>query len=198
MSYLGNVLELDDNSRLTGVGLRPLSRELSYRAGTVYLHVVMLPAGDDATTASGAAATFMPATLATIDGNQPDGSTWFATFQLAPDDRGSVWVEKTADAAILRALDLIGIGEENIWGQALAADDLRSAYRDAGAGNVSDWSVSDLLTGLLIELTNADLATVVADSGSPALPEEDLAALRRTRLHELLTSWAATYEGPAA
>ena len=44
MSYLGTILELDDGSRLTGVGLRPLARELSYRDGTVYLHVVMLPA----------------------------------------------------------------------------------------------------------------------------------------------------------
>jgi hypothetical protein len=69
MSYLGTILELDDGSRLTGVGLRPLARELSHQGGTVYLHLVMLPAGGDATTASGAAATFMPATLATIDGN---------------------------------------------------------------------------------------------------------------------------------
>ena len=196
MSYLGTILELDDGSRLTGVGLRPLARELSYPGGTVYLHVVMLPAGDDATTASGAAATFMPATLATIDGNQPDGSTWFATFQFAADDRDSVWVEQAADAAILRALNLTGIGDENVWGQALRADDLRSAYEGAGAGDVSDWSVSDLLTGLLLELANTDLATVVALCGRPASHEGD-GELRRTRLHDLLSSWAATYEGPA-
>lgn len=197
MSYLGTILELDDGSRLTGVGPRPLARELSHQGGTVYLHVVMLPAGGDATTASGAAATFMPATLATIDGNQPDSSTWFATFQFAADDRDSVWVEQAADAAILRALNLTGIGDEDVWGQALRADDLRSAYEDAGAGDVNDWLVSDLLTGLLIELTNTDLTTVVADSGRPELRDRE-GEPRRTRLHELLTSWAATYEGPAA
>lgn len=196
MSYLGTILELDDGSCLTGVGLRPLAREHWYQDGTVYLHVVMLPAGDDATTASGAAATFMPATLATIDGNQPDGSTWFATFQFAVDDRDSVWVAQAADAAILRALNLTGLGEGNVWGQALRADDLRLAYENAGAGDVSDWSVSDLLTGLLIELTNTDLATVVADSGRSALRDGE-GEPRWTRLHELLTSWAATYEGPA-
>lgn len=156
----------------------------------------MLPAGGDATTASGAAATFMPATLATIDGNQPDGSTWFATFQFAADDRDSVWVEQAADAAILRALNLTGIGDEDVWGQALRADDLRSAYEDAGAGDVNDWSVSDLLTGLMIELTNTDLATVVADGGRSTPPDEEGEA-RRKRLHDLLISWATTYEGPA-
>lgn len=198
MSFLGTVLELDEGSRLTGVGLLPLARELDSRAGTVYLHVVPLPWGDDATTASGAAATFMPATLATIGGNQPDGSSWFATFQIAPDDRDSVWVERTADAAILRALNLIGVDDENVWGQALTADALQSAYRDAGTGDVSDWSLSDLLTGFLIELTNTSLTTVVANSRKPALPEEDAAELRRARLHDLLHSWAATYEGPTA
>lgn len=161
--------------------------------GTVYLHVVMLPAEEDATTASGAAATFMPATLATIDGNQPDGNTWFATFQLAADDRDSAWVEQAADAAILRALNLIGLGDENVWGQALRADDLRSAYEIAGAGDVNDWSVSDLVTGLLIELTNRDLASVVVACGRSAPPDAEVEA-RRTRLHDLLASWAATYE----
>lgn len=196
MSYLGTILELDDGSRLTGVCLKPLARDLVHRDGTVYLHVVMLPAGNDATTASGAVATFMPATLATIDGNQPDGSTWFATFQLAADHRDSVWVEQAADSAILRALNLTGMGEGSVWGQALRADDLRSANEVAGDYDVSDWSVSDLLTGLLIELTNTDLAIVAADSGRP--PQGERAGeTRRTRLHELLMSWAATYDGPA-
>ena len=193
MSYLGTILELHDGSRLTGVSLRPLARELSYADGTVYLHVVTLPAGDDATIASGAAATFMPATLATIEGNQPDGGTWFATFQLAADDRDSVWIEQAADAAILRALNLTGVSDESVWGQVLPASDLRRAYEEAG--DVSDWSVSDLLTGLLIELTNTDLANVVSDCGRPA-PPDGAGEARRVRLHQMLASWAATYVGP--
>lgn len=195
MSYLGTVLELDEGSRLTGVGLRPLARDLSQRTGTTFLHVVMLPTGVDATAASGAAATFMPATIATINGNQPDGTSWLATFQFAAEGCSPEWAEQTADASTFRALNLIGLDARNAWSQPLTADDLRSAYDHAGAGDVGDWPISDLLTGLLVELTNTTLAKVVADSFGPASGEDE-PEVRRTRLHQLLASWAATYEGP--
>lgn len=163
----------------------------------MYLHVVTLHAGDDATAASGAAATFMPATLATIDGNRPDGSTWFATFQLAADDRDPLWAKRTADAGVLRALDLTGVDGEYLWGLALRASDLREAYADADAGDVSDWSVADLLTGVLIDLINISLATVVAGceiAGNDASRREH----RLTKLRDFLDSWAARYDGPEA
>lgn len=197
MSYLGTILELEHGSRLTGVGLCPLAGETSHLDGTVYLHVVTLETGDDSTTASRATATFMPATLATIDGALPDGSTWFATFQLAADDRDPLWVKGTADAAVFRALALTGVADDDVWGQALRVRELRQAYEDAGAGDVGGWSVVDLLTGLLIDLTNTDLATVVTQCDGPGT-STDRSDHRRSRLHEMLSSWAATYDGPEA
>lgn len=196
VTYLGTLLDLSEGSRLTGVGLRPLAREITSRTGTVYMHVVVLPDGDNASVASGAAASFIPAALATMDGNQPDGSTWFATFQFSADDRDTAHVERTADAAILRALELTGPGEHEVRGQPLRTDDLRSAY--ACVGDVSNWAVIDLLTGLLIELTNADLAAVVADDADATSATESAEERRRARLHRLLHLWASTYEGPAA
>lgn len=197
MSYLGTILELEHGSRLTGIGLRPLAREVMQTHGLVYLHVVTLYAGDSATAASGAAATFMPAALATIDGNQPDGGTWFATFQFAADDRDPLRAKRTADAGIMRALDLTGVDGEYLWGLALRASDLREAYAEAGAGDVSEWSVADLLTGVLIGLANISLATIVAgceSAGHPNTRREH----RLTRLRDFLDSWAATVEGPEA
>lgn len=52
MSYLGNVLGLDYGSRLSGFGPGQLACELPHEEGMAYLHVLMLPAGDDPTDAS--------------------------------------------------------------------------------------------------------------------------------------------------
>lgn len=196
MSYLGTLLEFAEGSRLTGVALLPLAKEIRFLEGSVHLHVVMLPDGEDPAVVSAAVTTFMPATLATASGNDPDGATWFATFQLAMDDRDSVQVEQAADAALHRALDLTGFDDHDSWGQRLSGADLREAY--GTLGDVTDWNLSDLLTGLLIELTNVDLAVVVAADGPDTALEKEHDERRRARMHDLLFVWAATYRGPDA
>ncbi|CCH78210.1 hypothetical protein BN12_2620025 [Nostocoides japonicum T1-X7] len=195
MSYLGNRLELDERSSLTCIGIRPLAHEIVATSGTIYVHVVILPEGSSSTVASGAVAAFLPATLATISGDQTDGPSWFVTFQLAVDDRDAARDEHTADAALLRCLELTGLDTGDPVGQPLRAEELRAAY-DA-VGDVSDWTISDLLTGLLIELASIDLADVVADGSLPAPSAGDTAALRRERFHGLLSSWATDCQGPA-
>lgn len=192
MSFLAGVLELDEGSRLTGIGLRPLAREVFSCDGSVYLHVVDLPQGTDATAASGAVARFLPSALATLDGNQPDGSTWFATFQFAVNDQDSLWVMRTADAAIFRALELTRVDTTEVWGQLFRAHALRDAYGEIV--DVRDWSIADLVTGLIVELTNTDLMEVVASAGemngSDAVPEE-----RRSKLRQFLDVWSSA-NGP--
>lgn len=192
MSYLGGLLEFEEGASLTGIRLQPLAREIASSTGTIYMHVVMLPRADNSKAASGAVSRFLPATLATIEGNQTDGSTWFATFQLALDDRDTLRIQRTADAAILRALDLTGLDDDDVWGTLVTVEDLRAVYDEVG--DVSNWTIADLLTGLLIELTNTDLADVVGDDPNSAAA--DASEFRRGRFRELLDSWAATYEGP--
>jgi hypothetical protein len=185
MTYIGSLLELDEGSRLTSIGLRPLAQEEISRDGAVSMHIVVLPDGDDPAAASGAVSTFMPASLAVIDGNQPDGSTWFAIFQLAADQHDLTRVTQTADASMIRALELTGLIDHDLWGLTIPADDLRAEYDDLG--DVTSWSITDLLTGLIIELATQDLSAVVEGDD-----EDTSTELRRARLNEMLMTWAAS------
>jgi len=196
MSYLGTLLELPHGSRTSFIGLHPFAKESTTRHGTVYLHIVALPDGSDLAAAGGATSTFLPTALVTIQGNQPDGSTWFALFQLAEGEHDIDALEGVADAAILRALSLTGLDESDVWSLTITADDLRAEY--AELGDVTSWSVSDLLTGLIIELVTEDLAAAFAGGDDPTTGLETAAELRRERLQSLLVAWAETYEGPAA
>ncbi len=196
MTFIGTLLDLAEGSRLTGIGLQPLAREILDTDGSVFVHFVRVSAGDDATTAGAAVTAFLSAAVASVTGNEPDGSTWFALFQFGPDGQDPDWSAETADAAVLRSLDLTRVSDEETWSLVLTAPELRDLY--ANAADVADWSVPDLLVGLLIELTNADLADLVDEASHPALTGEDLRDHRRNRLHEALAGWAATYEGPDA
>lgn len=193
MSFLADVLELDEGARLTGIGLRPLAREASHTDGSVYVHVVHLAQGSDAGAPSGAVASFLPSALATIDGNQPDGSTWFGIFQLAVSDQDSLRVMNAADAAIFRALELTAVDTTEIWGQLFRLGALRGAYGDVA--DVHYWPIADLVTGLIVELTNTDLAEIVASSTTECA---ELAGERRQEsFRRLLDEWA-TANGSAA
>lgn len=191
MTYFGTLLDLSEGSRLTSIGLRPLAGEETSRDGTISMHIVVLPDGNDPAVASGATSTFMPAAFAVIDGNQPDGSTWFAIFQIAPDQHDLDRIERTADASMLRALELTGLIDHDVWGLTIPAANLREEYADLG--DVSSWSIIDLVTGLIIELATLDLAAVVEGDSATS---ETAAELRRSRLNEMLMIWAATHGGP--
>ncbi len=198
MSFLGTWLELDEGSRLTDIGIQPLAHELRNRDGWVYAHFVRLPGIGDADASSGAVTRFLESGVATIHGNEPDGGSWMTVFQFAPADVDGEWANVTANDALDRALDLCGVSSEDVSWQGFTADELRDAYRDTGADTVADWSVCDLLVGLLVELTNTDLAEVAKGACDLNLKGDDLVAHRIQHLCTRLAAWASTHDGPEA
>lgn len=196
MSYLGTVLDLDEGARLTGIGIQPLAREITDTDGYALAHVVRMPHGDDASEAGSAVTAFLTTAIACLSGNEPDGDTWFGIVQYASSHFDPELAEYTADAAISRALGLTRVSDSDVSSMAFTARELREAYPAAGADDVAFWSVPDLVVGLLIELTNADLQELVESSSHPTLTGDGLVEHRQQRLQAALHAWAATYEGP--
>ncbi|WP_157083972.1 hypothetical protein [Millisia brevis] len=201
MTGLVTALAVEEGSRLTSIALRPLAGTSAERDGSIYMHVVMLPGGDNAAAAAGAVATFLPAALSTLEGTSPDGGTWFATFQLVVDDRDWVRTRRLADAAIRRALALAGIDDDTMRGCHLSGAALREEYSEVG--DVGDWSLIHLLIGLVLELADRDLAEVVAEVAAEVLagvePASGPAVERRHEsLLRLLATWAIELGGTAS
>lgn len=193
MSHLGMLLDLEDGSRLTDVALHPVEEDHPDLAptgeggaqGTVYLHVLTPPTTHDPASLANAVAAFLPARLATISGYRPDGRAWIATAQLSPYAIEELNAGPAADAGLRRALGLTGTRAGRFKGVALPARMLAAAYD--GVGDVEEWSVSELFVGLLVELTNADLADIVGHVNAGSLQDEDRSQL----LGELLGEWSA-------
>ena len=199
MTDLASALAVENGSRLTSIGLRPLARTATNRHGSIYMHVVLLPEGDNSTAAAGATATFLPAALATLEGTSPDGGTWFATFQRVVDDRDWLRTRGLADAAIRRALALARIDESTLRGCHLSAAALHEEYN--GVGDVGDWSLTHLLIGLILELANHDLAEVVTEVVAEVDAETESAPTverRHESLLRLLATWAIELGGSAS
>jgi hypothetical protein len=209
MSYLGTWLELADGARLTSIGLTPFSRDVTDQDARIFLHRVRIDADLDGATVAGALAAFLPSSVATLAGNEPDGRTWGAVVQYAPEvgvppmvraraDRGLPRLTRSvADAGVRRALGLISV-DGPVVAATFSDIDLRIPYTDAGA-DVTDWGAVDLVVGLLYELaTDVDLGDLASEVANGDLADENGRDYRAERMHELLLEWAATYEGPRA
>lgn len=197
MSFLGTSLALDEGSRLTGVGIEPLAYDLRHRNGSVYAHYVSLAGIEDADSTSGAVTRFLPSSVASIHGSQLDGSSWFVVFQIAPADAIQESSGVRANDGVRRALALCRVNDKEVAWRGFTADELRDVYLEAEAGSVADWSVSDLLVGLVIELTGTGLADVVDDaSHHPVLEGDDLADQRIEHLCARLDDWAGAGDAP--
>ena len=194
MSFLGTALGLEEGARLTGIEIQPIAREVKDTDGCAFAHIVRMPRGENASDAGSAVCAFLPAAIACISGNEADGNSWFAVFQYAPGHLDAEVAEETADDAIFRAVGLTRVREDDVSSLVLTAQELRDAYSEANG--VQAWSLPDLVVGLLIQLTNADLSELVKSSNHPQLIGVDLIDYRQQTLHAALAAWAATYEGP--
>ncbi|MFD1826762.1 hypothetical protein [Mumia zhuanghuii] len=150
----------------------------------------------DADATASAVAAFLPTAIASLHGVEPDGGSWIAEFQYAPAGFGVQPAEETAAAAIVRALALTGVSADDVSMVPFTAGELREPYESAGSSDVSDWSVPDLMIGLIVDLTNANLSEVVESATDRALSGDALAEHRQQTLRAVLHGWAATYEGP--
>lgn len=196
MSYLGLVLDFPTGSRLTHIGIQSVVREATESEGRLFTHLVRLSDGEDAQTVSSAVSVFLPTAFIDIAGYDPDGGAWFVAFQYGPPGVDPEAAERGADGALHRALDLTRTLSHRITTRSLDAEDLRDAYMEKGAVPIDDWTLSELLTGLMLDLANVDLGAVVRAANDTTLDGEARRGHRRRCLDDALHHWAATYEGP--
>lgn len=196
MRRLTEYLPRSEDTRLMGVVLMPLWRELRDAFGAVAMHTVH-GSNDAGGTAGPAVARLLPSALAVIHGNDGDGGEWFAVFHHV--DSSDEMVEpEDVDRPFVRALDLVGVGTERIYGASFTHHDLELHYPEHDLGTVSSWSSMDLLQGLIINLTVGDLSVVVENATDESVPQESRAARRRELLDEALRAWATVHSGPEA
>ncbi|MGY5766551.1 hypothetical protein ACXET9_15295 [Brachybacterium sp. DNPG3] len=182
MSVLRDMLRLPEGSCVRGVDLLPVpdlfgtghplaaDRDIA----TVYVHVVELmdPREDSAVLGSAVAAHLASAT-AILHGAHLDGTGWFAIVHHAVDELLDTLDFRTAEAAMRRAMDLVGVVDATVRVHALTrrARDLlfEAAYDevadDPDAWIESAWTGQEQLLALIVEVTGTPLARIVADIG---------------------------------
>lgn len=162
MGALFDLLPLQPRSRMTGVWR---SRVSDY--GTQELHAmahfIWLGEGQDPDVEWDFLGSHLPFNVGGVTGMGPDGGPWMVLIQVAP-VVGSV--DETVELlteAMSRALDFnpgAWVGDSFAW----SADDLRELYAEqcVDAGDVLDWGVVDLVSGLLAECCNVELTQIVS------------------------------------
>lgn len=199
MSQLGQILELSEGSRLTGVSLHPLDEFDLLNANTLHLQIIRLEGRSDPSAFAGALSAFVPQLFATIHGNTPYGDGWIGLL-LLPMDLGSdhpfILGDLAALAPLRRALDLTGIRTRSVRNVPMTEGRLRGLYASGAAEVNVLWGIPDLTLGLLVELTGTPLPEVVKLAQDGDASSERVQAPERGHLEARLMEWAATYEGP--
>lgn len=186
MSHLGSLLDLPEGSRLTGVGLQPLEELMPGPGSTAHLQLAILPETPESSACSGALTAFLPEVFATMHGSTPDGGSWAAFLLLTHGGPLEIPRDGVALAPLHRAMNLLGLAGEARRSVPLTQKALQWAYWQKNTSTVADWSMDELLLGLLVELTDVplrdavDFAEVAGEAG-----QDD----RRDRLRALLESW---------
>lgn len=184
MSHLGSLLDLPEGARLTGVGLQPLEELLPDPGSTAHLQLAILPETPEPSACSGALTAFLPEVFATMHGSTPDGGSWAAFLLLPHGGPLKILREGVALAPLRRAMNLLGLSGEAQRSVPLTQKALQWAYWQKKTSSVADWSMDDLLLGLLVELTDVPLLDAVD------LAEGVESGGRRDHLMSLLESWA--------
>lgn len=186
MSHLGSLLDLPEGSRLTGVGLQPLEELSAGPSSAAHLQLAILPDTPEPSAASGALTAFLPGVFATMHGSAPDGGSWAAFLLRTPDGPLEIPRDGVALAPLRRAMGLLRLTGEARRSVPLTQKALQWAYWQKNTSTVADWSMDELLLGLLVELTDVPLRNAVdfAEGAGEAAPGG-----RRERLTSLLESW---------
>lgn len=189
MSHLGDLLDLPEGSRLTGVTLHDDVIGPWPRWMAAHLQVVLLPKTTEPSASTGALTVFLPEVFASLHGTSPDGGSWAAFLLLPRDDRQVIPHDKIALAPLRRALGLLGMEGASARSVPLTERALQRMYWQTDTPDADGWPAEEMLLGLIVELTGVPLTQAVefADRGSvdagPAIP--------RQRLVSLLESWSA-------
>lgn len=205
MIDLPTVLALDDDSRITAIALTPYAKENTDVVASFVIHRVRFDDDVAPTEAIGALAAFLPATVVTLAGFEPNGSTWGATVQMQQVSQSTkqqhdarpfphaLW--EVGTAALDRAQHLTGLHGQSVR-YVFDQSELVRRFEADGA-EVHGWSAINLLVGLSIGAAiSTDLATLSAVVDAPDLPYDHRTDHVTQALHHQLREWAATYEGP--
>lgn len=184
MSHLGSLLDLPEGARLTGVVLQPLEELSTGPSSAAHLQLAILPETPEPSASSGALTAFLPEVFATMHGSTPDGGTWAAFLLLPHGGPLKIPRDGVALAPLHRAMGLLGLTGEARRSVPLTQKALQWAYWQKNTSTVADWSMDELLLGLLAELTDVPLRDAV-DFAEGAEPGG-----RRDHLMSLLDSWA--------
>lgn len=196
MSHLGELLDLPEGSRLTGITLRPGAEWWALVATTAHLQVVTLPDVAEPSARAEALAVFLPDTYAVLHGTTPAGAAWIAVLQLTTGDPQQQSTNTAALTPLRRAMGLLGLDGDVRDNLPMTRNGLVSAYRRAGVDVGDDWALTDLLLGLLVELTGVPREEVAPFADHPADGEGPAAEGRSARLISLLESWSSRSDGP--
>lgn len=188
MSHLGMILDLPEGSRLTGVALHPLTVPSWAQCSTAHLQIVHLPETAEPSATAGALSVFLPELIASIHGTSPDGGSWAAFLMLTYSEPRVIPRDAIVLAPLRRAVNLLGLDGAEARSLPLTDKALQWAYWQKNTSTVDDWSIDELLLGLLVELTDVPLRDAVefAEGSDEAGPRG-----RQERLTSLLESWAS-------
>lgn len=188
MSHFGAALDLPEGSRLTGLALHP-PRVLSWAPHpTAHLQIVHLPETTEPSAVAGALSVFLPELFASLHGTSSGGGSWAAFLVLTDSELRVIPRDAIALAPLRRALKLLGLEGADTRSLPLTRTALQREYRQKGTDVVTDWTLHELLLGLLVELTDVPLQDAVDFANGP---EEVGPRGRQERLASLLESWSA-------
>lgn len=199
MSQLGQLLELPEGSRLTGVSLHPLDEFDLLNVNVLHLQIIRLEGSSDPSALAGALSTFVPQLFASIHGNTPYGDGWIGLLLLSVDvgpDHPFILGDLAALTPLRRAFDLTGIHPRSVRNVPMTEGRLRGLYTSGAAEVNALWGIPDLVLGQLVELTGTPLREVVDLAQGDDSSDNQVHATQRDRMEARLMEWAATYEGP--
>ena len=176
MTYLYGELPRLIGSRLTGITINTLV-DSPASDDFARAHLIVLPGDQDADVESDFLIGHLPFWVAALGGAFPDGSPWVVVLQKAPasasllvGERDPAWVLRDSLVRALRFNRGAFVDAE----VPLDRSDLLRAYRAGGVelDAVRDWTVADLVLGLLAECCYVPLEGVVAGrEGGCAFPD---------------------------
>lgn len=173
------IIEWPEGTRLTGMSGSPQGSGRGLD-GVALLHLIDLPEGQQGNVEESMAHGLLPFAGTSIHGVYPDGSEWMVMAQVGIVDEAGGFASHGSAAETFRAhLERylqVNPSATVVSEALLHRFAMVSAYQESGVPivDVADWSVEELLAGMVCEMCGVDLVDVVAgrDSGC-SFPDMD-------------------------
>lgn len=189
MTFLGGLLDLGDEARLTHVTVLPpgIGVTVGYERTSVALHVFELHDDSQPAEMGGAIAAHLSSPVAALSGIKRDGRPWAAVAHLTSGGY-------TGEAAIVRAEMLLGWTTGSRTTHEVDLIDFDLIYLERGVDlDGMGWDARDLFLGLVVELATASpLEDIVSRADTAKESTDERLSPRSDTLHHYLSDWADT------